>query len=512
MGLRDKNPLIDSDLELIITSFEKGMTTSRDVDSVLVPFRRELSSFSTFPQSIVNSIDGIPTPSEVQENDERSSTESVQTVTAPEYLSSNPNNISEDGSDDEDWTEKVKNWVSECVPCSGEFKRTISSMNADFFVDIGESWDAALDETLDRLTSLENLLDDADVTAPFCDLGNALKFHCTPDIEKMIFILSMFLNKMEIEIDFSLSIFDSFLTAALSPIFNELAANLDLIDTLALDPIRCVLDQIQYQINNSTQLAQKAKASIIDPVRDRARQQRNHINQILMRERQNNPMLLPNTNIPDAEQVARRARYEEQARLANERVIQQQSQGAIERANQAFEKTKDSIDFLNKFKDYIETGTDFLEEKKKWLLNIIEEFVNTGLDRWNNQMQFANSKVDILTFISIMKAMVDAAKSGDFSCGPESGSLTEGDVARIADYWLHPAESLEILVEDGNIVTRRHPDIQVFDDGIRVGSDEVDSIDAEFKNIVVRRPISSCLKKVTDDEAEQVTRWISQLE
>jgi hypothetical protein len=518
MGLRDENPLVDSDLELIITTFEKSTSKSRDIDSVLVPFKRELVSFVDYPQSIVNAIDGVKTPAELIDKDIRVNGESPNASIVPEYVKEDALTPSEDGDDDEDWTEKVKNWVAECVPCTGEFKRTISSMNADFFLDIGEGWDAALNETWDKLMSLEDLLDDADVTAPFCDLGNALKFHCVPDIKKMMFILTMLLDRMEIEIELDLSIFDSFLTAALSPIFNELAANLDLIDTLALEPIRCVLEQFRYQINNAPKLAGEARSAILDPIKEQARRQRQRINTMLAREREEEPMTLPNSNPPESELAADRARYEEQIRLQEEERIKKQMTSGIERASQAFEKAKSSFDFLSKFKDYVETGKDYLEDKKKWLLNIIEEFVNTGLDRWNNQMKFAKGKTDLLTFISIMKAMVEAANAGDFSCGPESGSMTEEDVARVADFWLHPSESLEVLFEDGNIITRRHPDVASLadreegDTGVIIGDESVDKTETELSNIVVKRPVSSCLKKVTNEEVEQVKYWISQLE
>ena len=124
--------------------------------------------------------------------------------------------------------------------------------------------------------------------------------------------------------------------------------------------------------------------------------------------------------------------------------------------------------------------------------------------------------------ISILKALIDALKTGDISCGPDSGGLTEEDVRRIVSRWVHPSESLEIIVEDGNIVTRRRPDTpsneEAGDRGIFTGADGPDAIDGtsgtfeDLPNVVARRPISSCLKKVTTDEAEQIQHWIRQLE
>ena len=129
-------------------------------------------------------------------------------------------------------------------------------------------------------------------------------------------------------------------------------------------------------------------------------------------------------------------------------------------------------------------------------------------------MQFAHSKTDLLKFISILKAFAETIEAGDISCGSNSDGLTEEEVARVVRHWQHPAESLEIIVEDGNITTRRRADISdgSSDGGVVTGGEGSDSTAESLSNIVVRRPISSCLKKVTTDEADQINHWIRQLE
>ncbi len=509
MSLRDENPLADADLELIITAFEKSMVKSRDIDSVFVPFRREISAFANYPKSIVEAIDNVPTESTGENNDSVLGIDTVAVTFSPETLT--------DGDEEAEdaWADKVKGWVSECVPCSGSLTRPTSSLDTDFFKDINFEWDRALKETWDKLIDFDDLLTDTDISGAFCDLGLALKGQCVPDIKKMMFILNMMLTRMETEVSLDLSITDSFLMAALSPIFNGLAANLDLISTLALDPIKCVLDYMQYQINNRNQIAGEARAAIIDPIRDQARSQRDRINTAL---RQNHEVLhsggMP-SSASEAELAADRARLEEQRRLSNIRGNEQMV-SARQRANQAFNKTRDSINYLDTFQEYLTTGTDYLTEKKDWLLSLIEEFVNSGLDRWDDKTSFANTKTDLLTMASILGAIIDAAQAGDLACGPDSDGMTEEDVTRIVRYWQHPSESLEIIVENGSIVTRRRPDIpsteEAGDRGIITGSNGPDSTGTGLSNIVVRRPISSCLKKITTDEADQVQNWIRQLE
>lgn len=537
MSLRDENPMVDSDLELIITVFEKSMAKSQDIDSVLVPFRRELGALSNYPQSIIESIDNVPLPSLSEESGGDPDVvgpltgDTPAATLTPEVANGDPNTPIEDGDDSEDLTEKIKDWVSECVPCSGDFERTISSMNAEFFADIGKEWDKTLDKTWDKLTNFEDFLTDSDdnTISAFCDIGGALKDQCVPDIKKMIFILSMMLNQMQKEFSLDLGIVDSFLMSALSPIFNQLGANLDLIDDLALKPIRCVLDYIQHQINNGPKMAEQARASIIDPVRRDAYKARGKIEAALRRNTQRSSSRNRIERPSEAELAAERASLEQQRTRLRER-NRERLESALSRANNAFDSANDSLSFLDKFQGYLTAGTEFLENKKDWLLGLIEEFIDSGLDRWNDQMIFARKKTDLLTAISIMKAMVETIQNGDISCGSESDNMTAEDVARIVRYWQHPSEALEIIVEDGNIITRRLPSVPSTEEandseagksaskdggtgrGVITGTSGPDSTGEVLPNIVVRRPISSCLKKITTDEADQVSHWIRQLE
>ncbi len=496
MSLRDENPLVDSDLELIVTVFEKGMTVSQDADSVFVPFRREMSALVNFPKSIIDSIDSVPLPSEVE-----GSRDDIPDIIEPEVAAGEAGISIEDAEEDGN---ALEDWVLDCVPCVDEFARTLSAMNADFFKDLGDEWSDLLDDIWDKLNGLEDFLEDTDLTESFCDLGEALKDQCGPDLEKLLFILQSLLSRMQFEFNLDLSILDSFLMAVLSPIFNALASALDLIDSLALDPIRCVLDYIQYQINHGPQLAQQARQAIVDPIRRDAYEQRARMNMAL---RQNaiDSSVTPDSRT-EAELAAERARLEE-TRAQQRQQRGQRMRSALDRANGAFDRTRDSLNFLDTFKEYIETGVGYLKDKKDWLLSMIEEFVSAGLGNWDDQMGFAKSKSDILSMISILKAMIDALKSGDISCGPDTGGLTPGDVRKIVGRWQHPAESLEIIVEDGNIITRRRPGEEV-----TTGGEGVDTVAEEIPNVVVRRPISSCLKKVTTNEAEQMQHWIRQLE
>ena len=521
MSLRDENPLIDNDLSLIIEAYEKAMLKSRDADSVFVPFRRHLEKMTNLPQSIITSIDAVPLPAQDSERDRLTPdnqhtdprnprntveediqdtrvadfpAEAPSRVPTPEEEIGNPasGKISEDGDDEEDWQEKVSNWVSECVPC--DF-RVMSSLDADFFADISTNWENALDKTWDNLKKLDGLLSDENVVNPFCELADALKMNCPGDLEKMMFLLSTLLDQMELQVGLDLGIADDYLSSILEPIFSELGGMLDLIDDSVLKPVRCVLDVIEYNINRGPAVARRMQDAYsvsrrtgwgdVTDTADGADSQ------------------------SESQELAGRAREEVQAQQSSNET-QANPNNALDRVESAFERAEHTLSFLDRFKNLVEEGKDYLEEKKDWLLSLIEEFLDNGFERWNDTVSFARGKNDILTYISILKAFVDAAKSDDFECGPDSGIVDRSNVITVMEYFQHPAEALDVTVEDGIIVARRNPPSSESASGSDPDADI--RVTSNIDNIVARRPISSCLNKVTSDEAEQVNHWIRQLE
>jgi hypothetical protein len=540
MGLRDTNPLIDQDLDIIIKAFEKGMIKSRDSDSVFVPFRRELSSMEALPTSIVTSIESVAAPSGntlVGSNDATQSASgdfpqgSSGSIPSAEQSTDNPTEEQDDTEDDSDLQEKVEKWVEDCIPCNF---RTMSNLDADFFADIGDGWKDALDKTFDNLKKLDKLLDESvNLEKPLCELGEIFKAQCVPDIKKMIFVMSMFLDSLELQVGADLGIFDSFLTSLLTPLFNELCANLDIIDEISLGPLRCVLDQIRYNINRGPEMAKQMQQSINSQASQVADQTRRQVRQAEDQARRTNEEIqnqarqqARDTRVSEeepsqAQQIAERTGAERQA---ESRQSQSETPDALDRVNDILDETDDALSMLDKFKDYLKTATDFLEQKKKWLLDLLQSFIDDGCDRWNKKVSFAEGKKDILDFISMMKAVVDAAKNGDFRCGNESGTMTEEEFKILIGTYRHPSESLNISLEGDSIVVRRLTDVVgksssgsqgptgSREAGVtnQVDTGETDLLSQRAGNIVMRRPISSCLKKVTQDQVDQVSYWIDQ--
>lgn len=546
MGLRDKNPLIDSDLELIITVFEKAMIKSRDADSVLVPFRRSLEAVQNFPESVKRSIDQVPISPQALTTEAKNNV-ATDRVPSPEEVVGDPNTISEDSADEDEWKNKLKKLGEQCMPC--DF-RTLMSIDAEFFSDIGEKWEDAFSKVEENLKSLGGILDKFDswgdkfksigdgfengeattignITNPLqqiCELGNLFKNQCVPDLKKILFILNNLLSSTEMQVSADLGIFDSFLTSLLSPIFNEMAANLDLIDELALGPVKCILSQIQYQLQKGPETAQAAFEFGTElgmrgaPSRRALRASQEHAENVLDSVRQvRDPNAAPSSNpLPEISTVSRAQERADRIRRevrAYEERAQRQTQSGMQRMNSAFQRAQEALSFLDRFKSYLQTGFDWIEDKKDWLLNLIEEFISVGTDSWNEQISFAQGKLDILDYIAIITALVNASKTGGFSCGPDTESMTLDELKVFFTVFRHPSESLDISLEGDIIVVRRNPTTSG-EGGTSTSSGRSgpDATQTELGNVVVRRPISSCLKKITTDQADMVSQWIRQLE
>lgn len=491
MTLRDENPFVEQDLALIITTFEKKMVRSRDADSVFVGFRRDLQGMENIPSSVITAVDKLPA-SNIQE---ANSPDLVSSSEAAEEAS----DATED-SDSSDWKEDLKKKMEEsgsgCIECD---ERKLFSGDVNFSTDLSVDWDQMLEKLKAQLPKLEDLfqLADVDLAGKLCELADSFKMQCGADLKKILFILTQLLNQLEVEMGADLGIGDLSLMSLLEPLLNEMIANLDLLGSLVLDPIKCVTEEIQRQIEEIPRTRSQFEAMVPQGLTDRARGQ--------------------NTSRAEAQ-----SRGEEV----------QAARGAAQRANSSPQRALDRVDeitnrlnqaaSLERLKGYIDRGVNWLREKERWLMRQLQDLIDRGTDQFNDRMNFSQGKTDIMQLISLITAIIELAEKGEISCGADADSATQQDITNIINTIRHPSVSSNIFEEDGNVVVRRSNGPRSSrEGGVRPGNEGVVRTGAESENatgdtlgdnIVVRRPIASCLKKVTQSEAEQVEQWIRQLE
>ncbi len=482
MSLRDQNPYIDSDLSLIITTFEKAMNSSNVEDAVLVPFRRSISSFAGIPRTTIETISSLPAfqPS-VGEGDIAGMPRRESSLNDDDERREEELSPSEDADNQDKWIDKAKEWFSDCVPC--DF-RSLSKYDPNFLESIKGEWNASFKKIEASLDNFENnLLNSETVFSSLCDIASQLKPHCIPDLKKIVWLLNFLLSKLNKEFEVNLNIFDSLITSILSPIINAMIGNLDLVDSLALAPIRCVIDQIDLTIRELT--VNLTKPAIQIP-----------------------PVLVNLRNrVEDQQQRAETLRQET---IASSRINQstQKVSGFLNQVNNQFD-----FDIL---KNYIQVGTQYIENYKSWLINLFQDLIGQEVDNWNEKIGLSGKKLDLIRLVGVINSMIKASKDGAFVCGPEEDGLTKDEFRTLVDSYVNPNTPLEISIEDDNLIIRRDRRQQELNES----DAEASVINASGNvtersipsNVVLSKPISACLKNVTVEEYSKVELWIRQLE
>lgn len=489
MSLRDTNPYIDSDLSLIITTFERSMARNNNESALFVPFRREINGFSGVPRTVIDSISSLPAfQAKPETNDSGPST--VPSIPTPsgalnddDEALSEQQSPSEDGDDNEEWLNKAKNWVQDCVPC--DF-RSLTKFDPNFLGDVKGDWEKALGDIDASLSKFDNELLNSDVVfSNVCGLAGQLKPHCIPDLNKIIWLLNFLLSKLNKEIDINLNIFDNLITGILSPIFNAMLSNVDLIDKLALDPIFCVVEQLNATIY-------KFQNQALGPT---VRFSRN----------------------PTQEQIANNSRDQrEAADVGRQEVLEAARAQQSTQSVSAFLQQARSENEFSVLKDYLETGINYVKNYKKWLTDMLKDIVGSQTESWNSKVDTSKQKLDLLRLIGLVNSIVNAANNGDFICGVDEDSLTAEELKTLIDSYINPNTNLEVSLEDDNLIIRRDRRQDELDqsDGEIQGTDSTSASSSRKipSNIVLTKPISACLKKVTAEEYNQVQLWIKQLE
>lgn len=490
MSLRDTNPYIDSDLSLIISTFEKSMIKSEDENALLIPFRREIDSFKGVPETAIAAISAVPAFNTGIEGGVGSESSNVSLPTTSDALNDDDESLQEqqipgeDADNNQEWINKAKQWAQECVPCD---LRTITKFDPEFFKDIKGDWDLSLgdiDKSLDNFDI--NLLNSESVFSSLCEIASQLKGNCIPDLKKIIWLLSFLKSKLDKEFSINLNIFDNLLINILTPVFNAMLGNLDMVDTLALKPIRCVIDQL----NLSVQKFQNASLSATVPAPSMSSRGINRLQE---------------------ESTSAQISREEVAEASRAEQSTQSVSSFLERA-----KNRADFDILN---GYLNTGLDYVKNYKKWIKDMIKDMVSSNTESWNKRVGLSGQKQDILRLIGLIRGIVSAAESGEFVCGVEDDGLSSEELKTLIDSYIHPNASLDVSLEDDNLVIRRNTDAE----DLSAGNNELqpgESQDGNIgnggrkvpSNIVLTKPVSSCLKNVKVEEYNQVQLWISQLE
>jgi hypothetical protein len=595
--LRDKNPFLDSDIALIIETFEKGMNESRDEASVFVKFREDLDNFAGFPETLVTILDRVSSPSggpkestskeqevslpggtsvarikdgteltsRVNTSPTEPSVESVvpetptigvqksplvseskpdqikrgiefPEIAAESEIAGNPyleyqsllqyavSEVLEEAPGKEEHLKKVVEWMKECIPCD---LRIMSLFDSRLHTPAVEFGDKLLDSLINEFEKLLNLVWSTEVLTDICSLANFWKFQCIPDLKRILWLLGYIVSQIDKEVTFDLgSYFDRLLLAVLGPMLSELLGEFNLLDQLILGPIRCIVDQIAYQM----QMPQRALNALNESSWELAKR---------------------TDNIVSAERLKRTREKLESTRVSPK----------LDRAAQEVKDFGQEVSLQRLYK-YMNIGMTYVKNKKEWIEHLINDSASSVFTFWNKKVSSSAQKIELLRLIGMLTALIKLAEQGGISCGPESGDLSEPELKAFIETYNIPGSTLAISIENDNLVIRNKEEgfessRPSYESSVAPGrrsqavSSEVGStsikraqsvssapglatensvvISSEVspivggdslkgytvvdqRNIVFQKPIASCLKKVTDSEMAQVQTWISELE
>lgn len=458
----ENNPLAEQDLQLIISTFEKGMIQSEDESSIYAGFRRDLVSVADLPNSVIKVIDMLPGVDNKDEDEEN--------VEIPDNTESN-----DEEDEDDSWKKKAVEALKECIPCDMRF---VTEFDADFGKDLGDGWENTFDQIAGNLDGVDKLFESDDsILKEICSIANKLKIHCGSDLKKINLVLGMLLKEMKLQISVDISFVDDLIMSVLSPLFNELVANLDIIDKIALGPIRCILNQLKYQLEQGDQAVIQGREMAEDFIDTGENAQR--------------------TAQARRENIQNTQRQQQQRR---------QAPRALDSMTNALDEIEDEAS-LDRLEAYLERGMTYIKQKKDYLINILKELVQNGTERWNQRVDFAEGKRDLLRLISTVKGLIETIAKGEMTCGdPEE--MTEEELNSFIAHFIPSSPTLEVSIQDDILVVERSQPNGTVATDITGGT----VANVELRNFVVRRPISSCLKKITSEQVDQAQVWISLLE
>lgn len=145
--------------------------------------------------------------------------------------------------------EAALNLLKTCIPC--EFRKL------NFSAEFGLPWANTLDDLKKKWKDLLRLLKDllafksGEFSKDLCNLFKFLDGQCIPDILGLMSLLSMMqLKYADLGLTSLNNILTQLITPFLSPIIGNFTSNLDKFSDLIIGPLKCVVNALEFQLNN----------------------------------------------------------------------------------------------------------------------------------------------------------------------------------------------------------------------------------------------------------------------
>lgn len=473
MSIRDQNPFIDADLQLIITSFEKMANSSQTEDSVYPLVGSVVARVKT---SALASIEDLQT---YLNKPERKPENGFLPDLSLVFGEANPSLTAEPNPDGPQPI-KPKGFLGECFPCDFRPPDMFDAL-PDFSI-FEDFFSKDLDYKEGLFDSLSDLMNTPAVYDDLCVLLQALKSNCVPDLARLVAILSFLLSKMSTQQNTNVDGIFSLLLNLFSPTLNGLASLLDKFSFVVSTPLECLVQNLELQygrIQSGRNLINTAAVDITTQVspglnsRQRAtsQQTQSRIEQI-QRERSALTGSPPIPRLPDF----------------NASDIQQASQfpnASAGRGSPGY--------YILKLKEYTQEGIKKVNDFLTYYLDQLREFLKLESDHDTNLTDFLRMKQELTRMIGIIKALLSVAVTGQIKCG-SGEKITFAEIENFGNIFANPRTGFSIN-PDGEVTITLGP---------RTESPEPDNIR------VIK--VKSCLKSVDKVDLSKVSLWMKELD
>lgn len=456
MALRDENPFIDADLQLIITTYESGVNSQDSEESLYPVLASSLIRVKMAAQAAVTNVQSYLT-----KTTEVSASDLVDRVTA---------------TTEADRLTKLGDFLSDCIPCSlrPDFNKDLPDLSS-----MGDLFEKDIQHKLDHLKDIEDVMKSPVVFDGLCELLNTLKVNCIPDLVRILGLLKILLSKMSINMSNVQKGIFGLALSFLSSILQGIASLLDKFDLAVTNPVECILTQleIQYAELNRQFVAAAEVANDVQTGLETVRQEGQ------------NRSLLSSPRRESARERSERLRTERQQEdlTSTPKQLPAPPREAISSIKTASNSGAQAVLIM---KEYLQRALTLMREKLEYYIQQVQEFLKLEQNQDSSLIDFLKSKQELIRSIAAVKALVEGAKNG-ISCGQDR-PLTLPELNVIGDIFARPGTRAVSISPEGDITVAVNPRVDT------------------FPAVVIKS--KSCLKTVTEVDLAKLSSWAEELD
>lgn len=461
MALRDENPFIDADLQLIISTYEKEANNHDTEASLYPPLAGSLVKTKTSAKDSIANVESY--------------LGKTSSVNASDIVSS----IS--SSEAEDVATKLKSFLQDCFPCS---LRPTEKHQLPDATALSHAFEKDISQKFNHLKDIEDVMKGSVVFDDLCEILNAMKVHCIPDLVRVLGLLKILLSKMSINMSNIQQGIFGFAMSFLSSFFQSVASLIDQFDIVVTTPIECILTQLEIQYAELNRQFVGTTSSIQQAGIDVAREARQR--DLLTSPRRHEETIVERQRRLTAEREARRSGFATTPRELPQVPSTPISRTARSLGNQGEELGKGVL----LIKSQIQRGVNLLKEKLEYYIEQLEEFLKLEHNQDSSLIDFLKAKQELVRSIATVKALVEGGKNG-VSCGSDKPlSLPELEI--LGTTLASPGHRAITIDPDGNITVTLNPRAE------------------QAPAVVIKS--KSCLKSVDKVDLAKLSAWADELD